>query len=83
MISKGLLSRSFPAVTFADVIMVNDRIYRRFCCFIHFQVVYGDHMKDTPGKAGAPLGHVHPVPVELAGVIHTRIHAKVSIKLLG
>ena len=40
-------------------------------------------MKDTPGKAGAPLGHVHPVPVELAGVIHTGIHAKVSIKFLG
>ena len=45
----------FLAAAFADVIIVYDRIYRRLCCFIHFQVVYGDHMQDTPGKAGATL----------------------------
>ena len=39
-------------------------------------------MQDTPCKAGTPLGHMYPVPMELAGVIYTRIHPKVSIKLL-
>ena len=39
-------------------------------------------MQDTPYKTGTPLGHMYPVPMELAGVIYTRIHPKVSIKLL-
>ena len=73
----------FLTATFADVIIVNDGVYRHFCCFIHFQVVYGDHMQDTPGKAGPPLGHMYPVPVELAGIIYTWVQPKVSIELPG
>ena len=72
----------FLAGAFADVVIINDRIYRRFCTFIHFQVVYGDHMQDTPGKAGAPLGHMDPVSMEFARIIYTGIHPKVSIELL-
>ena len=72
----------FLAGAFAGVVIINDRIYRRFCSFIHFQVVYGDYMQDTPGKAGAPPGHMDPVSMELAGIIYTRIHPKVSIELL-
>ena len=70
----------FLAGAFADVVIINDRIYRRFCSFIHFQVVYGYHMQDTPGKAGAPLGHVNSVPMELAGIVYTGIQPKVSIE---
>ncbi len=58
----------FPAGTFADVIIVNDRVHWRFCCFVHFQVVDDGHMQDAPGKAGAPLGHVDSVSMELAGI---------------
>ena len=72
----------FLAGTFTDVIIVNDWVHRRFCCFIHFQIVYGDHMQDTPRKAGAPLGHVDPVAMELAGIIHAWIQPKVGIELL-
>ncbi len=53
-----------------------------FVAFIHFQVVDGDHMQDTPGKAGTPLGHVDPVSMELAGIVYTGIQPKVSIELL-
>ena len=56
----------FLVGTFTDVIIVNDWVHRCFCCFIHFQVVYGDHMQDAPRKAGAPLGHMDPVAMELA-----------------
>lgn len=72
----------FFAGTFTGVIIVNDRVHGRFCCFIHFQVVDGDHMQDTPGKAGTPLGHVDPVSMELAGIVYTGIQPKVSIELL-
>lgn len=72
----------FLAGTFMDVIIINDRIYKYFCSFLHFQVVYGDHMQDTPGKAGTPLGHVDPVSMEFAGIIYTETHPKVSIEFL-
>jgi len=39
-------------------------------------------MQDTPCKAGTPLGHVDPVPFELAGIIYTWIKAETGIKLL-
>ena len=38
-------------------------------------------MQDTPCKAGTPLGHVYPVPLELAGVIYTGIQPEVSKEL--
>ena len=31
-----------------------------------YQVVNGDHMQDTSGKSGAPLGNVDAVSLELA-----------------
>ncbi len=39
-------------------------------------------MQDAPGKTGSPLGHVDFVTIELAGLLHGRIQAEVSIKLL-
>ena len=72
----------FFAGSFTGVIIVNDRGHGRVCCFIHFQVVDGDHKQETPGKAGTPLGHGDPVSMELAGIVYTGIQPKVSIELL-
>ena len=71
----------FLAGAFMDVIVINDWVYRSLCPFTHLQVVYSDHMQDTPCKAGTPLGHVYPVPFELAGVIYTGIQPEVSKEL--
>ena len=71
------------AFAFVGIIAVDNWIYWCFCPFIHLKIIDSHHMQDTPGKAGAPLGHMDFVPVKLAGLLHGRIQAEVGIKLLG
>ena len=71
------------AFAFVGIVAVDNRIYWCFGPFIYFKVIKRNHMQDTPCKAAAPLGHMHFVTVELAGLLYGRIQTKVGIKLLG
>ena len=51
----------FFAGTFTGVIIVNDRVHGRFCCFIHFQVVDGE------GRANGALEGVGETSAENVG----------------
>ena len=66
------------AFAFAGIVAVDNRIYWCFGPFIYFKVIKRNHMQDTPGKAGAPLGHMHFVAVELAGLLYGRIQTKIG-----
>ena len=57
-------------------------IYRHFAAFVQFEVVQCSHVEDTPGKAGATLGHMDLVAVELAGLLYSRVQAEVSVEFL-
>ena len=70
------------ALAFVGVVAVDNRVNRHFAALIHFEVVQCDHVENSPGKAGTPLGHMDPVAIELAGLLYSRIQAKVRIKLL-
>ena len=71
------------AFAFVGVVVVDDRIYRFFCPFIHLKVIERHHVQDTPGKAGTPLGHVDFVTVELAGLFYGRVKPEVRVEFLG
>ena len=70
------------AFAFVGIVVVDNWIYRCFCPFIHLKVIECYHMQDTPGKAGAPLGHMDFVTIELARLLYGRIQTEVGIKLL-
>ena len=69
------------AGAFPGVIVINHRIHGHAVPFINLYVIEGDHVKDTSGKAGAALGHMDLVAIELSGLFHGGIKPKVGIKL--
>lgn len=59
-------SHIFLAPAFVGIVTMNDWVYGHFRTPINFKVIECRHMQDASGKAGTPLGHMYPVPIEFA-----------------
>ena len=71
----------FLAGTLPGVVVVNYRIHGCAAPFINLYVIERNHMKNPSGKAGAALGHMYFIAIELSGLFDSRVKPKVGVKL--
>ena len=63
------------------VVVVNYRIHRCAASFSNLYVIERGHMKNPSGKAGATLGHMYFIAIELSGLFDSGVKPKVGVKL--
>ena len=73
--------RLFLAGTLPGVVVVNYRIHRCAASFGNLYVIERGHMKNPSGKAGATLGHMYFIAIELSGLFDSGVKPKVGVKL--
>lgn len=73
----------FLAGTFADIVIVNNRVGGCFCPFINLEIVQCNYMQDTPCKARTAFGHMDFITFKITRLLYGRIQAKIGIKLFG
>ena len=71
----------FLTGTLPGVVVVNYRIHRCAAPFINLYVIECCHMENPSGKAGATLGHMYLIAIELPGLFDSGVKPKVGVKL--
>ena len=68
-----IATRLFLAGTLPGVVVVNYRIHRCAASFSNLYVIERGHMKNPSGKAGATLGHMYFIAIELSGLFDSGV----------